>query len=131
VVGQELLEDPVAVVEAGAELVGTDPLLESLGCEPPPPLEGEGTEPVGAGAVELELELGLELEPEPEPEPAPEPAPGVDETEGEVDGALEDPEGTVLADGDELPEPEPEFEQESAVNFTFTQPVTSDLLGVV
>ena len=114
-VGQELLEDPVAVVEADAELVGTDPLLESLGCEPPPPLEGEGTDPVGAGAVE----------PEPEPEP------GADETEGEVDGRLEDPEGTVLEDGDELPEPEPEFEQESAVNFTFTQPVTSDLLGVV
>jgi hypothetical protein len=54
----------------------------------------------------------------------------VDAAEAE---ALELPkeEGTALADDDEPPEPEPEFEQVSAVNCTFTQPVTSDSLGEV
>jgi hypothetical protein len=57
----------------------------------------------------------------------------VDETGAEGVWALEVPkeEGTALADDDEPPEPEPEFEQVSAVNSTFTQPVTSDLSGDV
>lgn len=91
-------------------------LAEPLGCEPLPPPDGLGTLAEDEGC-------SIELLPVPPPPPRAVALMVLTTVTGEP--------GRGDSMGTEGTGAEPELEQESAVNFTLTQPVTSDLVGVV